>query len=307
MINKKPSLISIALCTYNGEKYIKQQLESLISQSYKPFEIIITDDLSTDNTLKILEEYAAKYPFIKIYKNEKNLGFVKNFEKAIKLCDGEYIALSDQDDIWMPEKLSTLISQVADNDLIYHDSVFIDENGQPILSKKMSDHYNKYDGTSNIPFLISNCVAGHAMLFKKSLLPSFLPFEDGFYHDWWITFVAISTGKIKSIPDVLVKYRQHDLSITDSLTLKQVSAINLKKGYLNFDLKWIEHCMKFKKTKNPGEIKKIYAQLKAYSEGERGLKLFIFLLKYYRLLFYFHIKKKSLLSRLNIIRKISFG
>ncbi|RYE38894.1 MAG: glycosyltransferase family 2 protein [Sphingobacteriales bacterium] len=304
---KAETWLSVVLCTYNGEKYIKQQLDSLISQSYQPIEIIVTDDLSTDNTWKILGEYAAKYPFIKIHQNETNLGFVKNFEKAIRLCNGDYIALSDQDDVWMPEKLSTLINHIADNDLIYHDSVFIDENDQPILGIRMSDHYNKYDGASNLPFLISNCVAGHAMLFKKSLLPSILPFENRFYHDWWITFVAITSGKIKAIPDVLVKYRQHDLSITDSLTLKPAGTENQEKGYLNFDLKWIEHCMKFSNTKNPEEVEKIYKQLKAYTEGERGLRLFVFLLKYYHLLFYFHVKKKSPLSRLNTIRKISFG
>lgn len=307
MKNTHQPTISIALCTYNGEKYIKQQLDSLISQSYRPIEIIVTDDLSKDNTWKILEEYAYKYSFIKVHQNETNLGFVKNFEKAITLCNGDYVALSDQDDIWQPEKLSVLINQIADNDLIYHDSIFIDENDQPILGKKMSDHYSVYDGLSNLPFLISNCVAGHAMLFKKSLLPDFLPFDPKFYHDWWIAFVAITTGKIKAIPDVLVKYRQHDLSITDSLTLKKTGFENQNKGYLNFDLKWIEHCMQFPKTKNFEEINKIYQQLKAYSEGKRGFKLFVFLLKYYRLLFYFHTKNKSFFSRLNTIRKISFG
>lgn len=307
MICENKPLISIALCTYNGEKYIEKQLDSLVSQSYTPIEIVISDDSSTDGTWNILEKYAAVYPFIKLFKSRINLGFTKNFEQAISFCNGDFIALSDQDDIWDIDKLSILYNELGDSDLIYHDSNFIDENDNPILGKKMSDHYNTYDGSSNLPFLISNCAAGHAMMFKKTLTQKFLPFKDGYYHDWWIIFVAATFGKIKSIPDVLVRYRQHDLSITDSLSLKATSTMDRNKGYLNFNLNWIEHCLTLPNIKNKEEIEIIYKQLKSYKEGSRGMKLFIFLLRYYHLLFYFHIKNKSFISRLNLIRKISFG
>jgi len=307
MICENQPLISIALCTYNGEKYIKKQLESLVSQSYENIEIVILDDLSTDQTYSILKEFSEEYSFIKLLRNESNLGFTKNFEKAISLCNGAYIALSDQDDIWDTDKLSILYNQLGDYDLIYHDSIFIDEDDNPILGKKMSDHYNTYDGNSNLPFLISNCAAGHAMLFRKELTQKFLPFKNGHYHDWWIIFVASTVGKIKSIPNVLVKYRQHSLSITDSLSLKANDQDKAKKGYLNFDLDWIRYCLTLPNTKNHHEMEIIYNQLKSYSEGKRGIKVFIFLLRYYNKLFYFHIKNKSFLSRLNIIRKISFG
>lgn len=307
MIEHGNPLISIALCTYNGEKHIKQQLESLVTQTYAPIEIIVTDDLSKDKTWEILNEYSKTYSFIKLYQNEENLGFVKNFEKAISLCCGEYIALCDQDDIWLENKLETVFSHIEGYDLVYHDSCFIDENDNPILSKKMSDHFYVYDGPSNLPFLIANCVAGHAMLFRKSLVAKFLPFKEGFFHDWWIIFVAATVGKIKAIPDVLVKYRQHHLSVTDSLLLKSEPIKNYKTVELNIDLKWIEHCLAFNNQKNADEIKMIYEQLKAYTEGERGFKLFFFLLRYYNMLFYLHLKKKKLfLSRLNKIRKTSF-
>lgn len=307
MIAKEKPLISIALCTYNGDKYLKQQLDSLISQTYRPIEVVVTDDASQDGTLEILNQYATKYNFFKVYRNEKNLGFTKNFEKAISLCSGDLIALCDQDDIWLPEKLSVLQDQIADNDLIYHDSCFIDENDKPIKYKKMSEHYGVYDGESNLPFVIGNCVPGHTMLFKKTLMKGVFPLKEGFYHDWWIVFIAATIGKIKAVPNVLVMYRQHGHSVTDTLSLKSPRKEIIANDDLYFELPWIEHCLTFPRLKNKREIEKIYKQLCAYRKGERGIKLFFFMLKYYYLLFYFSSnRKKPLLSRLNKIRKISF-
>ncbi|WP_053058423.1 glycosyltransferase [Pedobacter sp. BMA] len=301
-------LISVALCTFNGEKHITEQLESILSQSYESIEIIICDDQSTDGTFEILKRYASNYPIISLYQNDQNLGFVKNFEQAISRCTGDYIALSDQDDVWMIEKLTTLITQIGDSDMIYHDSNLIDKQGKLIPHVKMSDHYRSYDGTSNLPFLISNCVAGHAMLFKSTLISVILPFNSEFYHDWWITFVAITIGKIKAIPDILVNYRQHDLAITDTLNLKKQDDSTGNKGFLNYNLNWINYCSGFSlNNRNQKEIRKIYYYLVAYQEGLRGFRLFFFLLRYYHILFYFHLKGKNKLSQLNTIRKICFN
>ena len=109
-------MISIALASYNGSKYIREQLDSILEQTYQDFELIICDDCSTDNTWQILQEYAQKDSRIKVFENERNLGFKKNFEKAISLCNGKYIALSDQDDIWIDNHLEVLcIRQVFQN------------------------------------------------------------------------------------------------------------------------------------------------------------------------------------------------
>ena len=86
------ALVSIALCTYNGGAYLGEQLDSIVNQSYSPLELIAVDDCSTDNTLDILKEYAAKYPFIKVFVNPENLGYIRNFEKALQLCNGDFIA-----------------------------------------------------------------------------------------------------------------------------------------------------------------------------------------------------------------------
>ena len=139
-MNHKP-LVSIALCTYNGEAYLREQLDSIANQSYSPLELIAVDDSSSDNTLEILKEYAAIYPFIKIFVNPENLGYIRNFEKALQLCSGDFIALSDQDDIWDHKKIEKQVNSIGNNLLVYHDSEFVDQNGNS-LNRKMSDIMN---------------------------------------------------------------------------------------------------------------------------------------------------------------------
>jgi glycosyltransferase involved in cell wall biosynthesis len=306
MLNKDKPLVSIAICTYNGEKFLIKQLESLVNQTYTNLEIIAVDDDSRDKTVEILSEYALKYPSIKVYKNDKNLGYVKNFEKALTLCSGQFIALCDQDDIWELEKITILVNQIKDSDLIYHNSDFIDDKDLLIEGVTMSDHYKAYKVNSNLPFLIANCIAGHSMLIKSSLVSQVLPFNKDFHHDWWIAFIAATVGKIKAIPDILAHYRQHERSITDSLGLRQDSGVK-KYGPLIYNLKWIEHCLNFDNQKNPDEVLYIYQQLSAYEQNKTGLRMFLFLAKYYEQLFYLNIKKKSYLSKLNHLRKICFS
>jgi glycosyltransferase involved in cell wall biosynthesis len=101
-----PSRISVALCTYNGERFLPQQLDSVAKQTRLPDELIVCDDRSTDRTVALVREFAASSPYpVRIFENEHNLGFAANFERAIRLCEGDLIALSDQDDIWYPIRL----------------------------------------------------------------------------------------------------------------------------------------------------------------------------------------------------------
>ena len=105
----KTPLVSIVLATHNGENYLKEQLDSLINQTYPVLEIIVVDDCSTDATVDIIKLYRQKYGHIKFYQNEAVLGPVKNFEKGMVLSAGEYISLCDQDDVWMPEKIKKIM------------------------------------------------------------------------------------------------------------------------------------------------------------------------------------------------------
>ena len=122
-------MISIAMATYNGEEILEKQLDSILLQTIQDFEIVVCDDQSKDSTWNILEQYAKRDKRFHIYRNEKNLGFKKNFEKAIGLTQGDYIALCDQDDIWYPRHLEILLNNIGNNMLCIGNCDMIDENG----------------------------------------------------------------------------------------------------------------------------------------------------------------------------------
>jgi glycosyltransferase involved in cell wall biosynthesis len=207
-------MVSIALATFNGEGFVAEQLESLVNQTYPNLEIIVSDDGSEDDTLSILESYAIRYPFITIVLNDGEHGVEKNFENSLKYCNGELIALCDQDDIWHPSKIEILVNTIGDASLIYHNSLLIDQEGCS-LRKTAID--KQYSGNNPKVFLLKNIVSGHACLFKKKLLEAALPFPEGLSHDWWLAAVAADECGIKYQPDVLVQYRQHSNNTSDFL------------------------------------------------------------------------------------------
>ncbi|MEK7198913.1 MAG: glycosyltransferase, partial [Bacteroidota bacterium] len=116
-------LISVVMATYNGERFLSEQLESILSQSYPNIEMIVVDDGSVDSTVALVESYIKRYPAIRLYVNEENLGYIKNFEKGMLLANGEYIALSDQDDIWRKDKLALLMERIGTHEIIYSNSL----------------------------------------------------------------------------------------------------------------------------------------------------------------------------------------
>ncbi|EKE02087.1 MAG: glycosyl transferase, group 2 family protein [uncultured bacterium] len=203
-------LVSIAMATYNGESYLREQLDSIFNQTYKNIEVVVTDDCSTDNTIAILDEYSQKYN-LKYYINERNLGFIKNFERVLPLCNGNYIALSDQDDIWLPEKLEILMSQIRDYTLVCSDATLINTKGS-IINESFRDYSNLNTNTAK-PFrtlVFSNYVTGCTCLFKKELLNNAIPVpDDVLFHDWWFGVVASTINGIKYIDKPLILYRQH--------------------------------------------------------------------------------------------------
>ena len=201
-------LVSIAMCTYNGEQFLREQLDSLINQDYKNYELVIVDDCSTDATYSILEEYAEKYSYIELHRNTTNLGFKKNFEKALGLCNGVYIALCDQDDIWYPNKVSAHLKHIGNYSLVYSEVELIDKKGQKLDEDFPS--VNLLEGKCHLSLLFGNCVTGHASMIRKNLLRDALPIPPGVnLHDQWIAFVAASSQGIKKIPKTLSLYRKH--------------------------------------------------------------------------------------------------
>jgi glycosyltransferase involved in cell wall biosynthesis len=301
------ALVSIALCTYNGEAYLREQLDSIVDQSYPAIELIAVDDCSSDNTLKILEEYAAKYPYIQVFVNPQNLGYIRNFEKALRLCNGDFIALSDQDDIWDLRKIEKQVKAIGNHLLIYHDSEFVDQNGQSLYSK-MSDIMNLYRGDRPEAFLFFNCISGHSVLMKKELRDELLPFPNAYFHDWWMGYVATNLGSIDFINESLVKYRQHQKADTNILKRKRDNTLrNPITAEMKYERKmlWIKSCLDYPKNKNPEFIQNLYAEFQKNKEEYISFGLAKIIHKNRGVLF--SINNKSTFSKLNFALKELWG
>jgi glycosyltransferase involved in cell wall biosynthesis len=212
-------LVSIVLATHNGEKFLREQLDSMANQTYPCLEIIIVDDCSTDSTIDIIRFFQQKHKNIKLYQNEKVLGPVKNFERGMRLSTGEYISLCDQDDVWMPEKIEKTMAVIGHSDMAYCDSVLIDENGNS-LGKRMSDIKNLSSYTDCLAFSIGNVVSGHAVVFSRRLLATALPLPREIIHDWWLAFRAVQFSEIRFTNEVLVQFRQHSDNYIGAVDVK---------------------------------------------------------------------------------------
>jgi glycosyltransferase involved in cell wall biosynthesis len=215
--------ISIALCTYNGARYLQQQLDSIANQTLLPVELVACDDGSSDETVEILKDFAEKAPFpVHIHINVSNLGFARNFEKCTSLCTGELIALCDQDDAWKPEKLEKL-AEALNNDpeagFVFCDAELVDENLTSLerclwdekpnnFSPKERQDFTRSD---QLPHLLKkNMVTGACMMFRASLIPHIAPIPPSWIHDYWIATIATALGHRGIIVDEpLVLYRQH--------------------------------------------------------------------------------------------------
>lgn len=235
-------MISIAMATYNGEKFIREQLDSILAQTITDWELIVCDDVSTDSTIAILEEYAKKDGRIQIHKNKVNLGFKRNFEKAISLCSSDYIALCDQDDIWYSNHLEVLYNQIGNHSLSIGNSDIVDVNNQ-YLNKRMSDT----DGIHFIPedtklllyreFFYANPFQGASMLLKKDFALSCIPIpNEVHYHDTWISICACFADGLIYTYTPITRYRQHGKNVTinnhreHGLTKIEICFDYIKKG-----------------------------------------------------------------------------
>ncbi len=215
---KKTETIDVLMATYNGEKYIREQIESILNQTYKDFRLIISDDNSQDNTVNILKEYQKKDDRIIVYTQKENLGYIKNFEFLLSKVENEIYMLSDQDDYWLEEKISkTYLKMKQDKaDLVFTDLEVVNQNLEKIYPS--FDKYMKLDKKINkfrnykLQYLY-NCVTGCTVMSKKSFIPQILPLPSKSKyvpHDFWIALVISLKGKVTYLPDKTIKYRQHE-------------------------------------------------------------------------------------------------
>ena len=214
--------ISIALCTYNGEQYLRSQLDSFLEQHRLPDELIVCDDRSSDETTQIVERFAARAPFtVDLFVNEKNFGSTRNFEKAISLCTGDLIFLSDQDDVWLPQKIERIESEFTKDEgagLIFSDAEVVDEDLKPLglrlssLTFHDSCRQDMRNGKQFESLLRQNFVTGATAAFRSSFREILLPTPDGvpnLIHDAWIALSIANEARIVFIDEPLIKYRQH--------------------------------------------------------------------------------------------------
>ena len=198
-------MISVCMATYNGSKYIKEQLESILSQLPEDAELIVSDDGSKDDTLDLVRNFRDTR--IKIITGPGK-GPVKNFENALREAKGEIIFLSDQDDVWQPDKLEKVLSAFdADTECVLHDAVVTDADGKMLMPSFFAWRKVHHGVLGN---LMKNSYTGCCMTLTKELVTKALPFPEGIeMHDWWIGLLAERDGASKFIDDKLIHYRRH--------------------------------------------------------------------------------------------------
>lgn len=250
MNNNKPiPLISIILCTYQGERFLQTQLDSLLKQSYPTVEIHIFDDASTDATQHIIRHYAALHSTISFHINTQRMGFVANFEQAIAYClkqkTTHYIALCDQDDRWHTDKLSVSIKALTQLEqqypqrpaLVHCDLRLIDAEDQLIHPSFFARKHLHFPNKKAVTTLLGyNGVMGNTLLINRFLANICLPFPPQLtYHDYWISLVNELFGKRKTLQHPLIDYRIHSNN-TSNNRQKKGGAIYQKIGRKKVEL-----------------------------------------------------------------------
>ncbi len=218
-MTSSPPRISVAMASYHGELYIEDQLSSIVNQTLLPLEIVIVDDASSDHTLMKIEQFKVSSPVpIVVIRAEVNQGSTASFAQAIAACQGAWIALADQDDVWLPTKLEKLHGCAEENswDAIFSDAEFVDKNLQSLNSRLLVN--SRLTRAMRADFLMGkgfpsllryNVVTGATMMFRSKWRPLILPIAPKWIHDYWIALLLACVGKVGLYEECLVLYRQH--------------------------------------------------------------------------------------------------
>ncbi len=235
--------ISVALCTYNGEKYLPFQLDSILNQSRPADEIIIVDDGSSDDTLLIIKEYASRTSIIKYYVNEQNLGYVQNFSLAISKTTCDYVALADQDDIWTEDHLEILLNHIGNKAVCVGDSIMIDafgkETGERFSALKQNYYIPENDVLKAYRIIYNyNPYQGASMLIDRRWVDSFLPIPaTAGYHDTYLAACSCLTKGLAVIPDIITRYRMHEGQVTSLWKVTIFNEIKHRRHFICFPSK----------------------------------------------------------------------
>jgi len=223
-VRKPLPRVSILMATCGGEEFIGAQLRSIVAQSYGNYELLVSDDASTDATFRILSSYAARYDWIRIHRNNERLGVVRNFESLLESAGGEYIAFCDQDDLWYPDKLSRSVelmeSGKVDGPMMLHSDLrVVDSEGRVLFPSFFEMRSYRFSRERALEVFLGRCGAmGNTMLINQQLKSLVLPFPETLAaHDYWIALVNELFGKRITVSDALVDYRIHDRNSSNTL------------------------------------------------------------------------------------------
>ncbi|WP_159479172.1 glycosyltransferase family 2 protein [Chryseobacterium sp. 18068] len=252
--------ICAVLSTYNGEKYIRKQIDSILNQTYKVDKILIIDDVSTDNTINILKEYSSKYSEVECVFNDKNVGPTVNFFNGLKMVDGDYIVFCDQDDIWFPEKIFEQLSHLKNGELdsryvaSFHNAVLIDSDNATVQNSYWQYRKLNFEKQNFEKSLSRNIMTGCTIMinrnFAKLINENLKTYENIIFHDHFISLLSYSIAKVVPISKPLMYYRDHNSSVTSKKNTNMISKV-IKNLILLKDNKYLDgNILQAEKFKN---------------------------------------------------------
>ncbi len=303
MTNLQP-LVSIIITTYNGEKYLLQQLNSIATQTYHNIEIIICDDASTDGTKNIIKEFAAINNNVSFYINETNKGVNKNFEQGFLKATGDFIAIADQDDIWLPKKIATQVALFNSENILLTHSASVLFSGNNLPTKKHQNITLPFEGNDVRKLLLRNSVSGHNIIFRKGLLHQMLPIPENVYYDWWIVQTAACNGIVAGTNKVLAYQRAHETNVT----VKKRTTINQSTKEFDERKAALNAFMQLKGLKQNDKlfIEETLQHFMLLENTNFSPALFAYLMKYRKIFFFYKKGMFKYFSQKKAARKMSY-
>jgi glycosyltransferase involved in cell wall biosynthesis len=291
--------VSVVLCSFNGEKHIEEQLQSVMQQTYSNLEFIFSDDASTDDTVAIMENLSKADERVKIFRQQTNIGYNGNFVSACQKAAGEFIAICDQDDIWHPEKISRMMAGwVKDVPLMYCNSIRFSGDEIP---KDPDDNplYRRFEGKDLRKLSVFNTISGHALIFKRRFLNSILPVPEKLMYDWWAGAVASCNGGVGYLHDILVYQRVHGNNVSVGKGFTHLDSRYKK----DFNLMVLNHQKAFRNIKGISiEQQSFFSAIVPLWETAMKRKfylpLFLFLVRNRKSVFWYKRKKMPLISHI---------
>jgi glycosyltransferase involved in cell wall biosynthesis len=298
-------LVSVVLCTYNGDQFLEEQLQSILTQTNSSLEIIICDDCSTDLTQSIIIRYASKDKRIQYFFNKINIGVNKNFEQGFSKANGALIAIADQDDIWKKEKIQKQLALFSSEDIVLvHTGSIIFKGTELPVYKTTKTGELLLEGNDFRKLLLRNTIAGHNIMFRKNIVRA-LVLPSTVYYDWWLCQIAVTHGKIAASAEILAYQRWHE----NNLTVKKSSGKKQSREEFTERLTALKVFVEIPNIKKSDLlfVKTLLSKYQELAYKNFSFKLFLFLLINARVMFFYKKKRIPYFSYLKAAYYMSFA